>query len=452
MKKVLIVDDEESLRHMLSVLLKAEGYEVNVAEGAKKALEALDGGDDPDFILSDIKMPGMNGLEFLNALRERRIERTVIMMSAYGTMDMALECMKLGAYDYVSKPFKTDEIILTIKKAEERERLKKENSRLREERLGEYDFKNIVTEDEKMLEVLSLVKKVADYPASVLVTGESGTGKELVARAIHYGGARALKPFVAVNCGAIPAPLIESELFGHVKGAFTDAHRTRAGLFQEADGGTIFLDEVGDLPMELQVKLLRALQEGEIRRVGDTKPVKIDTRVVAATIKDLKEEIKKNRFREDLYYRLDVIEIKMPPLRVRTGDIPALAAHFVEKFARKFGKSVKGLSPGALVALKNYPWPGNVRELENAIERAMILEDGQTIGKESLPITAGEAAGFKTLLPDDMLSIKKAHEVVEKELIKKALQKTNNNRTRAAVLLDLSHRALLYKIKNYKLE
>ncbi|MEK7774034.1 MAG: sigma-54 dependent transcriptional regulator [Deltaproteobacteria bacterium] len=452
MKKVLIVDDEEALRHMLSVLLKAEGYEVNAADGAKKALEALEGGDDPDFILSDVKMPGMNGLEFLNALRERRIERTVIMMSAYGTMDMALECMKLGAYDYVSKPFKTDEIILTIKKAEERERLKRENSRLREESLGEYDFKNIVTEDEKMLEVLSLVKKVADYPASVLVTGESGTGKELVARAIHYGGARAQKPFVAVNCGAIPAPLIESELFGHVKGAFTDAHRTRTGLFQEADGGTIFLDEVGDLPMELQVKLLRALQEGEIRRVGDAKPVKIDTRVVAATIKDLKEEIKKNRFREDLYYRLNVIEIKMPPLRARTGDIPVLAAHFVEKFARKFGKSVKGISHGAAAALKNYPWPGNVRELENVIERAMILEDGQTIGKESLPITAGEAAGFKTLLPDDMLSIKKAHEAVEKELIKKALLKTDNNRTKAAVLLDLSHRALLYKIKNYKLE
>ncbi|MBI5903813.1 MAG: sigma-54-dependent Fis family transcriptional regulator, partial [Deltaproteobacteria bacterium] len=302
MKKVLIVDDEESLRHMLSVLLRAEGYEVRAAADAKKALDALDGGEDPDFILSDIKMPGMNGLEFLNALRERRIESTVIMMSAYGTMDIAVECMKLGAYDYVSKPFKTDEIILTIRKAEEREALRKENSRLKEERRGEYDFKHIVTGDEEMLEILNLVKKVADYPASVLITGESGTGKELVARAIHYGGARAQKPFVAINCGAIPAPLIESELFGHVKGAFTDAHRTKTGLFQEADGGTILLDEVGDLPLELQVKLLRALQEGEVRRVGDTKPVKIDTRVVAATIKDLKEEIRNNRFREDLYY------------------------------------------------------------------------------------------------------------------------------------------------------
>ncbi len=452
MKKVLIVDDEESLRHMLSVLLRAEGYEARAVADAKKALDALDGGEDPDFILSDIKMPGMNGLEFLNALRERRMESTVIMMSAYGTMDIAVECMKLGAYDYVSKPFKTDEIILTIKKAEEREALRKENSRLREERRGEYDFRHIVTEDSAMLEILNLVKKVADYGASVLILGESGTGKELVARAIHYGGARAQKPFVAVNCGAIPAPLIESELFGHVKGAFTDAHRAKTGLFQEADGGTILLDEVGDLPLDLQVKLLRALQEGEVRRVGDTRPVKIDTRVVAATVKDLKEEIRNGRFREDLYYRLNVIEIKIPPLRARAGDIPALAAYFIEKFAMKFGKPVKTLSLAASAALKHYPWPGNIRELENVMERAMILEEGPVIGEESLPITAEGRAGLPAILPEDLLSVKKAHEAVERELIKKALRKTNNNRTKAASLLDISHRALLYKIKNYKLD
>lgn len=452
MKKVLIVDDEESMRHMLSVLLRAEGYEARAEVDAKKALEALDGGEAPDFILSDIKMPGMNGLEFLNALRERNTESTVIMMSAYGTIDMAVECMKLGAYDYVSKPFKTDEIILTLKKAEEREALKKENMRLREERLGEYDFRQIVTEDAEMLEILELVKKVADYSASVLITGESGTGKELVARAIHYGGARAQKPFVAVNCGAIPAPLLESELFGHVKGAFTDAHRAKAGLFQEADGGTILLDEVGDLPLDLQVKLLRVLQEGEVRRVGDTKQLKIDTRVVAATIKDLKEEIRNNRFREDLYYRLNVIEIKMPPLRARSGDIPALAAYFIAKFARKLGKPVKTLSRGASVALKHYPWPGNIRELENVIERAMLLEEGPAIRGESLPIPAEGLAGLSAILPKDLLSVKKAHETVERELIKKALQKTNNNRTKAAALLEISHRALLYKIKDYKLE
>lgn len=447
--KVLVVDDEESMRHMLSVILKREGYDPMALADAEKALEVL-AEDDFDFVLCDIRMPGLDGLGFLKALKKRDIDRTVIMMSAYGTIDTAVECMKLGAYDYISKPFKSDEIILTLKKAEERENLKKENRRLKTEAAGEYDIKNIISNDPGMGQVLEMVKKVADYSTTVLVTGESGTGKELVARAIHYSGARAAKPFVAVNCGAIPAPLLESELFGHVRGAFTDAHKNKTGLFKEADCGTIFLDEVGELPMELQVKILRVLQEGEIRRVGDTKPLKIDTRVVAATLKDLKAEVAAGNFREDLYYRLNVIEIRLPPLRERTADIEPLALHFVRKYAERFGKSVKGLSKEALRTLKGYAWPGNIRELENAIERAMILEENELIRNETLPIGALSSTPQEAGA-DEGLSIKKAQARLEKELIKKALEKTGNNRTRAASLLDISHRALLYKIKSYGL-
>lgn len=450
--KILIIDDEDSMRHMISVILKKEGYETSALSDAAKALQSLEG-EDYDFILCDIKMPGMTGLEFLKALKNRKSEQTVIMMSAYGTIDTAIECMKLGAYDYISKPFKADEIILTVKKAEERERLKRENTRLKDEALKEYDFRNIFsTEDKKMLEIMGLVRKIADYDTSVLVTGESGTGKELVARAIHYSGSRAGNPFVVVNCGAIPGPLLESELFGHVKGAFTDAHKTKDGLFHEANKGTIFLDEVGELPMELQVKLLRVLQEGEVRRVGDTKSARVNTRVVAATLKDLREEIKKGNFREDLYYRLNVIEIKLPPLRERPSDIRALAEHFVAKYAGKFGKQVKGLSREAADALLNYHWPGNVRELENVIERAMILEEAGQINRESLPIVdKGAVSSGSIAQPGYDLSIKRAQEAMEKELIVKALERTNNNKTKAAALLDLSHRALLYKIKSYGL-
>lgn len=443
--RILVIDDEESMRHMLSVILKKEGYQSVSFDDARKALDAIEA-EDPDFILSDIRMPGMDGTGFLKALKERGEQRTVIMMSAYGTMDSAIECMKLGAYDFISKPFKTAEIVLTLKKAEERERLRKENLRLKDEVARDYDISKIHTNDARMLEILAMVRKISDYSTSVLITGESGTGKELVARAIHSSGARASGPFVVVNCGAIPAQLLESELFGHVRGAFTDAHRNKSGLFQEADGGTIFLDEVGELPMELQVKLLRVLQEGEIRRVGDVRSVKLDVRVVAATLRDLKEEIKKGAFRDDLYYRLNVIEIKLPPLRERPGDIPGLASFFMEKYARRFGKAVKSISPEALASLVSYGWPGNIRELENVIERAMILEETGTIRNVSLPISSGPAARAS-----QELSIKKAQEELEKDLIARALEKTGNNRTRAAQLLEISHRALLYKIKSYGL-
>lgn len=443
--RILIIDDEESMRHMLSVILKKEGYDTVSAPDAAAGLALLER-DEFDFILSDIRMPGMDGTGLLKALAEKGVASTVIMMSAYGSMDSAIECMKLGAYDYISKPFKADEIILTLRKAEERERLRKENRRLKEEAAKEYDLSTIRTADPVMAGVLGLVRKVADYSTSVLVTGESGTGKELVARAIHYGGKRSSGPFVVVNCGALPGQLLESELFGHVKGAFTDAHRNKAGLFQEAEGGTIFLDEVGELPMELQVKLLRVLQEGEVRRVGDNRPVKVDARVVAATLKDLKQEISRGAFRDDLFYRLNVIEVKLPPLRERQEDIPLLAEWFVEKYSRKFLKPPKVISSGAMDALKAYPWPGNIRELENVIERAMILEETGKIMESSLPLLGGPKSPRGAVL-----SIKKAQESMERELIRKALEQTGNNRTRAAVLLEISHRALLYKIKSYGL-
>lgn len=454
MFRVLVVDDEESMRHMLSIILKKEGYDIVCAEGGEQALKIL-GKDEFDFVVCDIKMPGIDGVEFLKRLKTEQdiiSQPTIVMMSAYGTIDMAIECMRLGAYDYISKPFKADEMILTLKKAEERERLKSENLRFKQALQAEYDFKNIIAKSHQMLEIFQLIKKVADYNTTVLITGGSGTGKELVARALHYNGNRRDKSFIAVNCGAIPENLLESELFGHVKGAFTDAVRNKNGLFEEADGGTIFLDEIGELPKDLQVKLLRVIQEGELRRVGDSKSRKIDVRIIAATAKDLMEEIKKDNFREDLFYRLNVVPIKIPPLRERQGDIPLLVNHFIERYAKKFGKAVKDISDMAMNLLMSYAWPGNVRELENIIERAVILEDTEVIREENLPFTKKTGQSLHQLeASSNDLSIKKAEEELEKTLIRKALEMTNGNKTKAAHLLEISHRALIYKIKEFGL-
>jgi len=449
-KHILIVDDEENFRHMLSVILKKENYEVETAsngeEGLKKvALSPF------DQILCDIRMPQMDGMEFLKKAQKTGVEATIIMMSAYGTIDTAIEAMKLGAYDYISKPFKPDEIILTLKKAEERERLRKENELLRKEVQKEYSFKNILSKNEKMLNIFEVIKKVAPYKSTILITGESGTGKELIARALHYNSDRSQLPFIPVNCGAIPENLLESELFGHVKGAFTDAIRTKKGLFEEADGGTLFLDEIGELPPPLQVKLLRVLQDGEIRRVGESKSIQIDVRIITATVKDLLKEVNEGRFREDLFYRLNVLPIHIPPLRERKEDIPLLVHHFINKYSQSMNKNVAGITPNALDALLNYKWYGNVRELENTIERAIVLTDRESIELENLPI---EIQNFKdqiqlTPLAEEEHSIKKASRFLEMNLIKKALKKTKGNHTHAARLLEISHRALLYKIKEY---
>ncbi len=458
-KRVLVVDDEENLRHILSIILTKEGYEVEAVKNGREALNCLEKSI-YDTVLCDIRMPVMDGITFLKGAKGQgsgvRGETTIIMMSAYGTIDDAIEAMKLGAYDYISKPFKSDEVLLTIRKAEERERLRRENSELREVVKKDYGVTGIITKNDEMVKMLATVKKVADYKTTVLITGESGTGKELIARALHYNGARGSKAFVAVNCGAIPENLLESEFFGHVKGAFTDAVRNKKGLFEEAEGGTLFLDEIGELPFHLQVKLLRVLQEEEVMRIGDTKPIKVSVRIVAATVKDLDREVKEGRFREDLFYRLNVLPIHLPPLRERPEDIPALSSHFLEKYKDRHRVKVGAVSPDAMKLLMDYTWPGNVRELENAIERSVLLSEGENISVSALPpavrgkmVTASPGTVLKSGISADNLSIKKAARAMEEELIKRALEKSHANRTHAAELLELSHRALLYKIKEY---
>ena len=452
-KRILVVDDEENLRHMLAVVLKKQGYLVAVAANGKDALEMLTG-EQYDFVLSDILMPQMDGKALLREMSGKGIETTVIMMSAYGDIDTALECMQLGAYDYISKPFKNEEIVLVLKKAEERERLKDENRRLKEELRQGFSFGSIISASDRMEEIFSLVRKVCDFKTTVLITGESGTGKELIARAIHFESVRKDAPFVAVNCAAIPENLLESELFGHVRGAFTDAVVDKAGLFEQADGGTLLLDEIGEMPLALQVKLLRVLQEEEIKRVGGAATKKVNVRVVSATSRNLEEDVASGRFREDLFFRLNVFTIALPPLRERLEDLPLLLESFLDKFSTRFGKRVLSIDPEALRLLLAYSWPGNVRELENAVERGVILSDGATLSLASLPgqIIGAAAAGTGALPASDSLSIPEAEIALEKELIRRALDKTGGNRTHAARLLEISLRTLLYKLKEYGLE
>jgi two-component system response regulator AtoC len=451
MRRVLVVDDEENIRLVLKTLLKRHGYDVEVAESGEAALGLVDSFG-PDVILTDVRMPKMNGLDLLATLKAKQNPATVIVMSAYGSIDLALEAMKAGAYDYVGKPFKPDEIVLALRKAEEREALRRENRALKEQIQKESQFESIIAKSPAMREIFRTITKIADFKTTVLIQGESGVGKELVARAVHARSSRRNHPFVPINCGAIPENLLESELFGHKKGAFTDAHSDRRGLFEEADGGTLFLDEIGELPLNLQVKLLRALQEESIRRLGDSKDIKVDVRIITATHRDLAAEAKAGRFREDLFYRINVLPIVIPPLRARREDINLLIDHFVARNNARLGTQIRGLTAEARKLLLEYAWPGNVRELENTIERAMVLCDGDVIDAHDLPERLREALDpVQVQLASGELSVKKTTAAIEEILIRRALQKTRGNRTRAAELLEISHRALLYKIKDYKI-
>ena len=451
-RKVLIVDDEKNMRHMLEVLLKEEGFETAAAEDGEEALARLEA-EDFDFMLCDIRMPKMDGPRLMSEIKKKNIQVTVIMMSAYGTVDTAIESMKLGAYDYIPKPFRADEVVLTLKKAEEREKLVRENITLRRAVASEFAFDSIITKNPKMRELLETVTKVAPYKSTVLITGESGTGKELIAKAIHFSSPRRDAPFIPVNCGAIPENLLESELFGHVKGAFTDASQTKRGLFEEANEGTLFLDEIGELPLMLQVKLLRVLESEEIRRVGDTQQIKVDVRIIASTLRDLADDVKQGRFRSDLFYRLNVLNIHLPPLRERKEDIPTLVDEFIRRYNQRLGKNIHGISPEAQEMLMNNTWAGNVRELENAIERSMALAEGTRIEVDNLPPYLRKTMGDGILcIPDNELSIKKVMRQLEEMLIRRALAKTAGNRTQAARLLEISHRALLYKLKDYDID
>jgi two-component system response regulator AtoC len=451
MRRVLVVDDEENIRLVLRTLLKKHGYEVEVADSGESALALVDTFG-PDVILTDVRMPKMGGLDLLATLKAKQNAATVIVMSAYGNVDLALEAMKAGAYDYVGKPFKPDEIVLALRKAEERESLRRENRALKEHIRAENQFESILAKSPAMSEIFRTITKIAEFKTTVLISGESGVGKELVARALHSRSSRKSAPFVAINCGAIPENLLESELFGHKRGAFTDASSDRRGLFEEATGGTLFLDEIGELPLNLQVKLLRVLQEESIRRLGDAKDIKVDVRIIAATHRDLTAEVKAGRFREDLFYRVNVLPIAIPPLRARREDISLLIDHFIARNNARLGTQTRGLTHEARKLLLEYAWPGNVRELENTIERAMVLSEVEILDTADLPERIRDALDpVQMQLATGELSIKKTTLVVEEILIRRALTKTKGNRTRAAEILEISHRALLYKINDYKI-
>jgi len=455
---LLIIDDEKNMCHMLKAMIERHGYAAEIAYDGLTALEKIRN-EHYDFILCDVKMPQMDGLTLLQKGVDDLKQSTVIMMSAYGTVDLAISAMKAGAYDFISKPFKSDEVLLTLKKAEERESLRQENRLLRNkikaiEEAG--SFHGMVGKSTGMKNVFSLAQKVSGYTTTVLVTGESGTGKELVASGVHRYSARSQKPFIAINCGSIPEHLLESELFGHVKGAFTGAEKTKKGLFEEADGSTLFLDEIGELPLAMQVKLLRVLQEQEIRAVGASSSKKIDVRVVAATGRDLQEQVAKGEFREDLYYRLNVLQIAIPPLRDRKEDIPLLCHHFIKKFNSGFDTKIKAISPRAMEVLLNYSWPGNVRELENVIQRAMVLTSTDMIEDKHLP----EPLKTSDSLPEDNsynssvldeLSLKAAQKAMEAKLIAKAMLLCNGNKSKAANALQISYPSMLSKLKEYNI-
>lgn len=454
--RILVVDDEESIREFLDIMLRKEGYDVTCVEDGQKAIDILKK-KTFDLVISDLQMPNVTGIELLKHCREAYSELLFMMITAFGTAESAVEAMKMGAYDYITKPFKIDEVRINIANALRSRNLEVENRVLRKELQKEYSFQNLVGNSEAMHKIFELIRKVSDSPTNVLVTGESGTGKEMVAKAIHYNSPLKDRPFVSVNCGAIPENLVESELFGHKKGSFTGAVTDKDGLFEVADGGTLFLDEIGELPLSSQVRILRAIQEKTVRRVGGTEDVKVEVRIIAATNRDLEQMVQQGTFRQDLYYRLNVINIRTPALRERRDDIPLLAVHFLQKYSDRFGKAIQTISKEAMDLLKKYDFPGNVRELENIMERTVALESGATVLPESLPQFVNTPTGRKMVssdgieITDEGIDLQKVLDQLEKELLVKAIHQASGVKKRAAKLLGITFRSMRYRVEKFSL-
>jgi len=462
---ILVIDDERSMRELLEILLKREGYRVTACGSAEEGLPVLEEGK-VDLVLTDLNLPGVDGLELMRLLRAQTVSAArdvpVVLITAFGTTAHAVEAMKQGAADYVLKPFNNDELLLNLKRTLDRRALQEENLQLRAVLRQKFWFENLIGASPAMLEVYHLIQRVKDSPINCLLHGESGTGKELVARAIHYAGTRKSGPFLAVNCGAIPASLIESELFGYKQGAFTGANRDKKGYFEAAHGGTLFLDEVGDMPLHAQVTVLRAIAERRIVPVGGVEEIQVDVRLIAASHRDLAVQVAEGSFRDDLYYRLNVVRLDLPSLRERDGDIELLARHFVRQFSDEYGKGITGLSGAALDQLHRYDWPGNVRELRNAMERAVALETGTTIALDSLPQTVRDAKGVGILqskgrdsvsaLPTEGMDLDAILGGMEQHYLELALQRTSGNRTQAAELLGMSYRSFRYRLAKYGMD
>jgi two-component system response regulator PilR (NtrC family) len=453
--RILVADDEQSMREFLDIMLEKEGYKVSLASNGEEVVKLIDN-DLFDLVLLDIRMPKLDGISALKKIKAIAPETVVIMITAYASADTAIKAMKEGAYDYITKPFKVDEIKLIIKNALEKKNLQKENILLKQVVRNRFHFGNIIGQSSKMVSLYDLLEKVSPTKTNILITGESGTGKELVAKAIHYNSPRKEKPFVTLNCGAIPETLIESELFGHMKGAFTDAIATKKGLFEVADEGTLFLDEISELPFLMQVKLLRVLQDREFKRVGGTEDIRVDVRIISATNKDLEEAVKEKRFREDLFYRLNVIQIRLPSLRERKEDIPLLTNHFLKKYSEELNKNISKVCPQALQILLNYEYPGNVRELQNIIERAVALESSQELTPNNLNSYLSESPLLKKgamdiEIPNEGIDMEKMVEELERTLLLKALDKTKGIKKKAAELLHINFRSMRYRLEKYGL-
>jgi two-component system response regulator PilR (NtrC family) len=450
--RVLVVDDEQSMRDLLAIMLRQAGYDVVVADGGEAAMEILKA-ESFELVVTDLRMRKVDGMSVLKAAKQLSPRTVVLVVTAYASTETAVEAMKLGAYDYVTKPFKLDELKVTVANALERRRLQEENLALKRQLRRERGFENFVGRSRSILDVFETIRKTADSGSTVMITGESGTGKELVAQALHWESSRRAGPFVSVNCGAVPEALMESELFGHVKGAFTGAVANTEGLFSAADGGTLFLDEITEIPHTVQVKLLRAIQERQVRRVGDTRDVKVDVRLIAASNRELGRAVADGLLREDLFYRLNVIPVHLPPLRDRREDVPLLVAHFIKKLSAEVGRTVKGVSPEALQVLEQYHWPGNIRELENVIERAIVLGSSEQLEADALPANLRERRDRHDVpleLPMEGLDLEAVLDRIEHRYMQLALERVGGVQTRAAELLRVSFRQFRYKLQKFQ--